>query len=39
VETIKNLAADKFYSVLEGSGIVDHSKIEPGAVVKKDEKK
>ncbi len=31
VETIKNLAADKFYSVLEGSGIVDHAKIEPGA--------
>ncbi len=29
VETITNLAADKFYSVLEGSGIVDHQKIVP----------
>jgi len=29
VETITNLVADKFYSVLEGSGIVDHAKIEP----------
>jgi hypothetical protein len=29
VETITNLAVDKFYSVLEGSGIVDHSKIVP----------
>ena len=30
VETITDLAADKFYSVLEGSGIMDHAKIEPG---------
>ena len=29
VETMNNLAADKFYSVLEGGGIVDHAKIVP----------
>jgi hypothetical protein len=29
VETIKDLKADQFYSVLEGSGIVDHDKIVP----------
>jgi hypothetical protein len=31
VETIKDLAADKFYAVLEGSGVVDRSKIVPQA--------
>jgi ASPIC and UnbV. len=29
VETLSNLAPDKFYSVLESSGIVDHAKIVP----------
>lgn len=29
VETIKNLAADKFYSILEGEGIVPAEKIRP----------
>jgi hypothetical protein len=29
VETQKNLAADKFYSVLEGQGIVAAEKIRP----------
>ena len=29
VETIKDLKADQFYSVLEGSGIVDRDKIVP----------
>jgi hypothetical protein len=29
VETVKDLTADKFYSVLEGSGVVEHSRIEP----------
>lgn len=29
VETIRDLAADKFYSVLEGSGIVERAKIVP----------
>ncbi|HVJ09538.1 MAG TPA: CRTAC1 family protein [Acidisarcina sp.] len=29
VETIKDLAADKFYAVLEGSGVVDRSRIVP----------
>ena len=28
-ETLSNLAADKFYSVLEGSGVVDRAKIVP----------
>jgi enediyne biosynthesis protein E4 len=28
-ETLKDLPVDKFYSVLEGSGIVDHEKIVP----------
>jgi enediyne biosynthesis protein E4 len=31
VETLKNLAADKFYSVLEGQGIVEAEKIRPPA--------
>jgi enediyne biosynthesis protein E4 len=34
VETVTNLEADRFYSVLEGSGAVDHAKIVP-AVPKK----
>jgi enediyne biosynthesis protein E4 len=34
VDTIKNLAADKFYSVLEGQGIVPASKIAPDAKAK-----
>jgi hypothetical protein len=29
VETLTNLEADKFYSVLEGSGLVDHARIVP----------
>jgi hypothetical protein len=29
VETLKDLAVDKFYSVLEGSGVVDRAKIVP----------
>jgi len=29
VETIKDLAVDRFYSVLEGSGVVDRSRIVP----------
>jgi enediyne biosynthesis protein E4 len=29
IDTLKALDADKFYSVLEGSGIVDHAKIVP----------
>jgi hypothetical protein len=29
IENLTNLAADKFYAVLEGSGVVDHSKIMP----------
>jgi enediyne biosynthesis protein E4 len=29
VEAVKDLAADKFYSVLEGSGVVEHARIEP----------
>ncbi|MDP9038325.1 MAG: CRTAC1 family protein [Acidobacteriota bacterium] len=29
VETLTNLQADRFYSVLEGSGIVEHTKIVP----------
>jgi hypothetical protein len=35
VETLTNLAADKFYSVLEGSGAVDHAKIVPPPPIKK----
>ena len=31
VETIKDLAANKFYAVLEGDGIVDRAKIVPAA--------
>jgi hypothetical protein len=34
VETLSNLQTDKFYDVLEGSGLVDHSKIVPGAAKK-----
>jgi hypothetical protein len=34
VETLSNLQADKFYDVLEGSGLVDHSKLVPGAAKK-----
>jgi enediyne biosynthesis protein E4 len=30
VENLKDIPADKFYSLLEGSGIVDHAKIVPG---------
>jgi hypothetical protein len=30
LESLTNLQADKFYSVLEGSGLVEHSKIAPG---------
>jgi hypothetical protein len=32
VETLKNLDADKFYSVLEGQGIVPPEKIRPTAI-------
>jgi enediyne biosynthesis protein E4 len=32
VEQIKDLAADKFYSVLEGKGIVPFDEIRPGAI-------
>jgi hypothetical protein len=31
VETLTNLEADQFYSVLEGSGLVDHARIVPAA--------
>jgi enediyne biosynthesis protein E4 len=31
VETLKDLAADSFYAVLEGSGVVDRAKIVPAA--------
>jgi enediyne biosynthesis protein E4 len=34
VETLKNLAVDKFYSVLEGQGIVPFDKIRPGPAKK-----
>ena len=34
VDTMKNLAVDKFYSVLEGSGIVPTAKIAPDKVAK-----
>jgi hypothetical protein len=34
VDTMKNLAVDKFYSVLEGSGIVPAAKIAPDKVAK-----
>ncbi len=30
IETMKDLAADTFYSILEGKGIVDHTAIAPG---------
>jgi hypothetical protein len=30
-DTLTNLAPDKFYAVLEGSGVVDRSKIVPTA--------
>ena len=36
VETINDLDADKFYSVLEGQGIVPAEKIRPNAPAKKD---
>jgi len=36
VETIKDLEADKFYSILEGEGIVPAEKIRPAAVAKKN---
>jgi enediyne biosynthesis protein E4 len=35
IETLKNLDADKFYSVLEGQGIVPAEKIRPSAVAAK----
>jgi len=35
VETLKNLDADKFYSVLEGHGIVQAEKIRPTGPAKK----
>ena len=35
VEVLKDVAADKFYSVLEGSGIVPFEKIRPAAKEKK----
>jgi len=31
IETLKNLGADRFYSVLEGQGIVPDEKIRPAA--------
>ena len=34
IETLKNLDADNFYSVLEGQGIVAAEKIRPSASVK-----
>jgi hypothetical protein len=33
VETIKDLDADKFYSILEGEAVVPAEKIRPGASV------
>ena len=33
VETLKDLDVDKFYSVLEGQGIVPEEKIRPAAAV------
>jgi enediyne biosynthesis protein E4 len=33
IETLKNLDADKFYSVLEGQGMVPAEKIRPSALV------
>lgn len=35
VETVENVAADKFYSMLEGSGLVPFEKIRPAAKIKK----
>jgi hypothetical protein len=35
VETLKNLEADKFYSILEGQGIVPAEKIRPAGPAKK----
>jgi hypothetical protein len=35
IETIKDVPADKFYAVLEGSGIVPFEKIRPAKIVKK----
>ena len=35
METLKNLEADKFYSVLEGQGIVPAEKIRPAAPAKR----
>jgi len=35
VETLKNLQADKFYSVLEGQGVVPAEKIRPTVPAKK----
>jgi hypothetical protein len=29
LETLTNLATDKFYAVLEGSGVVDRAKVVP----------
>jgi hypothetical protein len=29
IDTVKNLEADKFYSVLEGSGVVDAKALKP----------
>jgi len=34
IETLKNLDADRLYSVLEGQGIVPAEKIRPAASVK-----
>jgi hypothetical protein len=35
VETIKDVPADKFHAVLEGSGVVPFEKIRPAKIVKK----
>jgi hypothetical protein len=35
IDVLKNLEADKFYSVLEGKGIIPPEQIRPAAVVKK----
>jgi hypothetical protein len=34
VETLKDLATDRYYAVLEGQGVVPFEKIRPGAAKK-----
>lgn len=38
VDTLKNLSADKFYSVLEGEGVVPFERIRPASAAKKPAK-